>query len=97
MSFAKMVSEDRRLVVLKLLAGADEYSCNHHLLHTALPGLGHNCSEDTLLTELDWLAEQGLVTREKIGGVTIAKLTGRGEDVQAGRARVTGVKRPRPE
>lgn len=95
--FTKLLSADRRLVILKLLAQSDDYSANQYLLHAAMPGFGHSISEDTVRVELDWLAEQGLVTTETIGGIVVAKLTGRGEDVQAGRARVTGVKRPRPE
>jgi Fe2+ or Zn2+ uptake regulation protein len=85
------------LVILKLLAQADDYSTNQYLLHSALPGFGHSVSEDTVRIELDWLAEQGLITTESLGGVVMAKLTSRGDDVQSGRARVSGVKRPRPE
>ena len=95
--FQDMLREDRRLVLLRLLADGDDYSANIYLLHMAMPGMGHNCSEDTLKTDLEWLAEQGLVTTSSPGGVLLAKLTSRGDDVAAGRARVPGVKRPRPE
>lgn len=95
--FLDLVRQDRRLVILKLLAEADNYSTNQYLLHAALPGFGHAVSEDTVRVDLDWLVEQGLVTTETLGGVVMVKLTARGDDVQAGRARVSGVKRPRPE
>lgn len=38
----------------------------------------------------------GLVTLEKLGSTYIATLTGRGEDVAAGRSMVSGIKKPRP-
>lgn len=95
--FQSLLREDRRLVLLKLLADGDDYSANIYLLHMALPGMGHTCSEDMIRTDLEWLAEQGLVTVSEPGGVLVAKLTGRGDDAAAGRARVPGVKRPRPE
>jgi Fe2+ or Zn2+ uptake regulation protein len=95
--FANLLREDRRLTLLRLLADGDDYSANHYLLHAALPGFGHAVGEDTVRTDLAWLSEQGLVTTNEVGGVLVAKLTGRGDDVAQGRARVPGVKRPRPE
>jgi len=95
--YADLVRADRRLTILRLLEQSDDYSANQYLLHAALPGLGHACSEDTVRTELDWLAEQGLVRIEVTGGVAIAHLTSRGQDAATGRARIPGVKRPRPE
>lgn len=95
--FQTLLAEDRRLTLLRLLGQSDDYAANIYLLHAALPGLGHAVSEDTVLVDLDWLAEQGLVKTEDVGGITLARLTRRGDDVQTGRARVTGVKRPRPE
>jgi Fe2+ or Zn2+ uptake regulation protein len=96
-NFPDLVRADRRLVIIRLLAQADSYTANQYLLHAALPGFGHNVSEDVVVSDLDWLEEQGLVTNEDMGGVRMVKLTRRGDDVQAGRAKVTGVKRPRPE
>lgn len=96
-SFKALLREDRRLVILRLLAEADGYQTNLYLLHAALPGFGHAVSADVVQSDLDWLAEQGLVATEDLAGVVMARLTGRGDDVQSGRARVTGVKRPRPE
>lgn len=96
-NFNDLVQQDRRLTILRLLGQSDDYAANQYLLHMALPGMGHSCSDDTLLAELAWLTEQGLITSEQVGGVTVAKLTRRGDDAQAGRARIPGVKRPRPE
>lgn len=96
-TFADLRREDRRLVLLRLLAESDDYSASIYLLHMAMPGMGHNCSEDALRADIAWLAEQGLLSASTISDLLIAKLTGRGADVAAGRARVPGVKRPRPE
>ena len=96
MSYKQMVTEDRRLVILKLLAESEGFTANEHLLASALPGFGHSVSHDRVRTDLDWLAEQELVTLASPGGVSVATLTARGDDVAAGRARVAGVKRPVP-
>lgn len=97
MGYTKLVTEDRRLVLLRLLAESEGYSANEYLLATALPGFGHSVSHDRVRTDLDWLDEQGLVRVERPGEVCVATLTARGADVAAGRARVAGVKRPSPE
>ncbi len=97
MSFAKLVQEDMRLVVLRVLAEDADYSHNEHVLRSALASVGHNVSQDKLHTELSWLDEQGLVAVTDTVGVKVAKLTSRGFDVANGAAIVPGVKRPAPE
>lgn len=101
MSFAQLLSEDRRLVILRLLSAAPEYTANAFVLRPGLEAVGHAMSTDQLATELAWLAEQGLVELEAVAGVTmagvtVARLTQRGADVAAGRAVTPGVKRPEP-
>jgi hypothetical protein len=56
---------------------------------------GHNISRDLVVSHLTWLQEQALLTLENVGGIQVATLSARGEDVAAGRATVPGVKRPR--
>lgn len=96
MSFAQLLSEDRRLVLLRLLSAAPEYTANAFVLRPGLESLGHAMSADQLATELAWLAEQGLVELEAVANVTVARLTARGADVAAGRVVTPGVKRPEP-
>ncbi len=48
------------------------------------------------LHQLAWLAEQGLVENDDMGGLVVATLTQRGADVAQGRVTVPGVKRPTP-
>ena len=96
MSFSDFVAEDRRLSILKLLEVSDGYSANEFLLGRGLESLAHNVSADLLRNECGWLEEQGLVKVEIVQGVTIVTLTERGGDVAAGKARVQGVKKPKP-
>lgn len=95
-TFAERVTEDRRLSELLVLEASPGYAANVYLVTNAIEGFGHQASHDVVAGDLDWLAEQGLITKDAPGGVTIAKLTTRGADVALGRARCTGVKRPTP-
>lgn len=94
MSFATFLTEDRRLVILRVLSDLPAYRTNSFLLHTLLSRFGHEPSADQIKGDLAWLQEQGLVTVEAVESVHIATLTTRGADVAAGRAVVPGVKRP---
>ncbi|WP_041725535.1 VpaChn25_0724 family phage protein [Megalodesulfovibrio gigas] len=96
MSFAKTLTEDRRLVILRFLSEAQGWHLNTAVLHTALDNYAHSVSRDQVETDAAWLAEQGLVTVEAVGPVRVATLTDRGLDVAEGRAVVPGVKRPGP-
>lgn len=96
-NYAEYVRKDRRLAILRLLAEADGYSLNSSILRDLLEGrCGHRVSRDVVDTELDWLAEQGLVDVENLEIVRVASITRRGDDVAHGRAKATGVKRPSP-
>ncbi|CUR45533.1 hypothetical protein BN2364_1092 [Alloalcanivorax xenomutans] len=97
MSYAQLVQEDRRLVILRVLSESDQYSANEHLVKAMLHSLGHNAGTDLVRTELAWLQEQGLVSIAEVAEVRIPKLTGRGLDVAMGSTIVPGVKRPQPE
>lgn len=96
MTFAELLTEDMRLVVLKALAEDAGYEHNENILQTILDQFGHRISRDRLRTELAWLEEQGLVQVREVMDCRIAALTGRGADVAAGAATIPGVKRPRP-
>lgn len=92
--FSDFLRQDQRLVMLRLLAELPGYTSNSSVLVQLLEQFGHVMTRDQVKTELAWLAEQGLVTTDDAGSVLMAKLTERGADVAAGRARQPGVKRP---
>ncbi|EGL4349461.1 ArsR family transcriptional regulator [Salmonella enterica] len=94
MNFVDFLREDWRLVILRILSEMPGYSSNSSVLYSALTQYGHNLSRDQVKTELRWLEEQALVRTETLESVLVVWLTGRGDDVAAGRAVVPGVKRP---
>lgn len=96
MSYTKLLQEDRRLTLLRLLAASPGHEANHYVLQAGLDQMGHNISRDLVQSELSWLEEQGLITLERLDALVVATLNGRGEDVCNGRAVVPGVKKPVP-
>ncbi|MDX9863094.1 MAG: ArsR family transcriptional regulator [Rhodospirillales bacterium] len=96
-TFAELVTQDRRLAILHILAADPGYSVNDSVMQTALESIGHTASRDQIRTDFAWLAEQGLVKCEVVHEtIHVARLTARGGEVEAGRATVPGVKRPSP-
>lgn len=93
MSFAKFEVSHQRRVVLELLEQDPAYSHNELIIKSALKLLGHSMSTDKLHTELAWLQEQGFITVERIGELSVARLTARGQDVATGAAFVPGIAR----
>lgn len=94
--FEQLIQEDLRLVIIQVLNSDADYSHNESVLKGALRSVGHTVSTDRLRTELQWLAEQGLVRTEDVGGIVVARLTARGQDAATGAATIPGVKRPAP-
>lgn len=95
-SFERLMNEDRRLVILRVLTEDPGYRANAYVLRPALEAMGHTVSLDKLEGDLAWLAEQNLLSIERATHITVAILTQRGADVALGRASVPGVKRPEP-
>ncbi|HHD7227343.1 TPA: ArsR family transcriptional regulator [Citrobacter koseri] len=89
-----ILTEDRRLVILRSLLDCNN-EANESILQDCLDAYGHNVSRDVVRGQIDWLAEQNLVTVENLSGFYVVTLTGRGQDVAEGRAKISGVKRPR--
>lgn len=95
-TFNQHLREQRRLTILRLLAGVPSRSASSATLYSALPAMGVASSRDDVATDLAWLRDQDLVRFEQFDEAVIASLTGRGDDVAAGRAIVPGVARPEP-
>ena len=93
--FANHLTEDRRLVILRVLLQSAAYTANEYLLQSMAERLGHVVSGDRIRTDLTWLKEQDLISVDAVADVFIAKLLARGEDAARGRIEVPGVKRPR--
>ncbi|HDS1522152.1 hypothetical protein A7X89_11150 [Stenotrophomonas maltophilia] len=94
-TFAERMREDRRLVLLRLLAEQNGYRANSSTLHAGLHHMAVAGSRDDVLTDLTWLGEQGLLrVSEAVPGVLVAELTQRGQDVATGMTSVPGVRRP---
>lgn len=94
--FEQVCTEDRRFFILKTLALSGNFKADEYIMREFLPAHGYEPSQDVLRSDFAWLAEQGLVDLELVAGVQMVTLTERGMDVQAGRARVPGIRRPRP-
>jgi hypothetical protein len=98
-SYAQMVREDRRLVILRLLNESSGKQSNSSLLHAGLIHLKIICERHELIDDLRFLQTHSLIDLEQLGDVNPdlygAHLRGRGEDLLAGRLEVEGVSRPR--
>jgi len=98
-TFIDRLREDRRLVLLRLLSEQPGYRANSSNLHAGLYSLGIAASRDDVTTDLHWLRDQSLVvldTLPEVPDLAIATITGRGDDVAAGRTIQPGVRRPGP-
>ncbi len=95
--FAALLAEDRRLVILRALAEDHDYALNDAVLKRALASLGHEVSRDMLRADLQWLADQRLITLRELdhGAIWVARATEDGVDVARGRPH-PGVARPMP-
>lgn len=93
-NFAIHLSETRRLFILRLLAELNEYRANSGSLFLGLQSSGYSLTRLEVKQELNWLAEQLLVTLELVDSVFIAELTERGQDVARGAIQWPGVARP---
>ncbi|WKE64349.1 ArsR family transcriptional regulator [Gallaecimonas kandeliae] len=92
---AELRRQHRRLTILRLLHEEPGGTMNDSMLQDGLGMFALEVSRDALHVELAWLEEQGLVKMEPVLSSKVVTITGRGEDVALGRARVPGIQRPR--
>jgi hypothetical protein len=96
-TLAERFTEDRRLVILRLLNEDTDFRLNDRMLQIGLGTIGHNASLDIIRADLAFLQDVGAVTYEVVqGNVHVATLTERGQDHVAKRAYIPGIKRPGP-
>ncbi len=96
MALAEFEKQERRLVILRLLAEDSDYRAPSSIIESGLKMYALETSRDNLHTELHWLQEQSLLALEEVSTIFVATLTQRGLDVSKGLATVPGVKRPGP-
>lgn len=85
----------RRITILQGLQFDQDYTLSNEMLQRLLEPHGHRVGLGRIDEDLRWLEQHHLVSIEDgAGGVVIAKLTRRGQDVATGHARVAGVARP---
>lgn len=97
-SMRELLVKNRRLAFLRFLADAPGYNLNTSVMQSALAAIGHGVSRDVVDGDAAWLAEQGLVTLERLelAPITVCTITTRGSDVASGVASHPGVDRPQP-
>lgn len=96
MSYADLLMQDARLVILRVISEMPSERANSSVLCSILDEkYGHTFTRAEVKTELRWLEERELVEIEEAGSVLLATLRERGAQVVRGRVTVEGVKRPR--
>lgn len=97
MSFKDILTEARRLEILRLLLQDADESVNDRVMRTALADRGHGVHRDVVRADYRHLESLGVVGVEDVGeGLLVARLTDHGAQVAEGRASVPGVARHRP-
>ena len=88
----------RRITILQGLHVDQDYTLSNEMLQRLLGPYGHRVGLDRIGEDLRWLERQELVSLEDgAGGLVLATLTRRGQDVATGHTRVAGVDRPPPD
>lgn len=93
-NLAEIQTANLRLSILLLAAEVGNGCVNEDILVRGVEAAGHFVSRDALLTQVEWLREQGLVEVTTVSQLVLVKITRRGADVAAGRAKVPGVDEP---
>lgn len=95
--YLKVLMEQRRYLILRLLGELPDLCGNSGTVHLALEEDRHRCTYDQVVTDLAWLEEQGLLALDRDAdpdSYMIARLTPRGVDVAARRCKVPGILPP---
>lgn len=94
--YAERLAQHRRLIILKFLSTAPEYTSNASILESVCNDFGVTSTRDQVKGEIQWLSENGLTSHEAKGDVVVVSVTVRGVDIASGRSFHDGVQRPRP-
>ena len=94
--YVETLSRHRRLTILRFLADSPEYTSNVSILEEVCNEFGVTSNRDQVITDLEWLREQGFAAFDGKGDFIVVTATARGVEVAEGKARHEGVQRPRP-
>ncbi len=94
--YVETLSRHRRLTILRFLADSPEYTSNVSILEEVCNEFGVTSNRDQVITDLEWLREQGFVSYDGKGDFIVVTATQRGVEIAEGKARHEGVQRPRP-
>lgn len=94
--YADTLRRHRRLAILRHLAACAEYTSNALILVDVLRGVGVTSTQSQVITELAWLAEQGLAVNDDRGDFVITSATDRGIEIAQGLATHPEIQRPAP-
>ena len=89
------VRKHRRLAILKLLAGVDQYTLNASLLEDGLNGVGVPSTRSQVITEVVWLSDNGFANHQDHGDFVVVTATDSGVNISSGRSTHPEIKRPR--
>lgn len=97
MNYDAFNRKHRRLAILRVLLSAPGYASNESILSQMVNALGIVTTRDQVRGEVAWLAEQGFVTVEDLGGLMVATATTRGTEIAEGIASHPDIARPSPK
>ena len=92
--YSDYLRRHRRLAMLRTLEQAPQYRSNESMITQVLNSLAIATTRDQVRTELLWLAEQGFVTTEDVGGLLIAEATQAGQEIALGRRTHPDIEKP---
>ncbi len=94
MDFDTYMSEDRRLVILRLLEAQDDFTLNDGLLLHGLDQLGHGVARQILQDDVVWLEQKELVELTPLSPqIMRVRLREKGQEICLGKQRIAGVRR----
>ena len=97
-SYADTLRKHARITILRVLENAPQYESNVSLLTTTLKQVGINFTRDQVMTEVNWLEQQGFVKKNETGiGYVVIAATISGIEVAQGITTHDGIQRPAPE
>jgi len=94
--YSELTRRHRRLAILRHLERCADYTSNASILQAVLDGVGLPSSRDQVVTEIAWLAENGLASYEDREAFVVVEATRRGVEVAKGLATHPEVQRPSP-